>query len=132
MNDWNVHGIPKGEMIQERNVTLYLVHDASHMASYDAPKAARDILKRTLGPPEPFIEAKPILDRTKSPSHMAAALFVVVFLMSVLFGGVYVRKRLRRLTQQPRWNAIPNDDIELSRRSVSPSDIEPMQREHLN
>jgi hypothetical protein len=87
------------------------------MASYDAAPATLEILNLVLNDnPKPSIEKEHPIDRPlDSPSHFAAALFIVVFMVSVMFVGLFVRRRLRSFTGRSQWSTVPDDeDIELS------------------
>jgi hypothetical protein len=106
-----------GEWNEERNLSFYIVYNASHMASYDAAPATLDILNRFLdGHKKPPMEKEhPIGSPMNSPSHFAAGLFLVVFMVTVLFVGFFVRRKLRNITGRTQWSTVPDDDdIELS------------------
>lgn len=46
---WSVEGQPAGTWVSSRNLTYVKIFNASHMAPYDVPHAAHDMILRFMG-----------------------------------------------------------------------------------
>ena len=103
LKDWGNHGT---KAFFGKNISYYRLENASHMAPFDAPEACREVFLDSIQ--FQYDKTRPSLRKASSSSTQDTArskLQAVVFLMGFffisLFGGLYIRRKLR--ASQPKW-----------------------------